>query len=302
MNLHDFSTMLATWCAVWLIASSLISGGYPRFASQFSMIQSAQRAWLLRLLVLTPVLLAMLSCVELFVVPGELVPFHCHLSNCAAHDPNTQPSFFFVKEFLLILFVPIVFLTAHVVWRTWSLQRQWRQWSKTTSAGYRYLDCAESVACVLGLVKPTIYFSRGFIASLPAQALNVVIAHERAHATRYDNFWIIAIRILSLGWMNQKYLLADLELAQEQACDQIAAAKIGDAVTVAETLVQCQRLTQTPDVSCAFFRGQLEARVKMLLDNRYTALSPLTLLRYTSLALMLMAALAIPLHYAIEII
>lgn len=301
MSLQAFSTILATWSGLWLAASLLISLLYPLFANKLAPIEPSQRAWLLRLLALTAPAFSVLTCIELFIAPGKLVPLHCHLSNCTAHNPDTQTSFIFAKEFLLVVFVPIVLISANVLLSTIRLSRQWHHLSTATQA-YRFLDSSHPIACVVGLLRPTIYFSRGFIAGLSPTALRVVIAHERAHASRYDNLWIVIVRIFSLGWIYRQRLLDDLELAQEQACDQMAAIVVGDAITVAETLVQCQRLAQTPQISCAFMRGQLQARVQTLLDAKHTVLSPLTLLRFGSVALLLATGLVTPLHYAIELL
>jgi beta-lactamase regulating signal transducer with metallopeptidase domain len=108
------------------------------------------------------------------------------------------------------------------------------------------------------------------------------------------------VGIFSMGWIGRRRLIDDLELAQEQACDQRAAQVIGDPIAVAETLVQCQRLAQAPRTACAFFRGQLPQRVQALLEPSFRALSPLTALRFGSLAVLVAMSLAIPLHYFIE--
>ena len=301
MSLQAYSTILATWSGVWLIASLSISLFYPFFSKKLAPIKPSQRAWLLRLLAITAPMFAVLTCIELFVAPGKLVPAHCHLSQCAAHNPDAQTSFIFAKEFLLVVFAPILLVSAHIVLSTLGLAAQWRRLS-TAASGYRLLDCEQPIACVLGLLRPTIYFSRGFVAALSPASLRVVIAHEQAHATRYDNLWLAIARIFSIGWINRRRLLEDLELAQEQACDQVAAIAVGDTITVAETLIQCQRLAQAPTMSCAFLRGQLPARIQMLLDAQNKVLSPLTLLRFGSAALLLATALVPPLHYAIELL
>lgn len=295
------STVVAVLGAVWLATALPLSALYPAYAQRLALLRPNQRAWLLRLVALTPALLSVLACIELFVIPGELVPAHCHLTHCSAHNPDTQPEFSTVAGIVSIVFLPLLLLALRLLWSTTVLQRQWQRLSEPAD-GYRYLDIAQAIACVVGLLRPTIYFSRGFIARLSPVAVRVVVAHERAHAVRYDNLWMALIRVCSLGWIHRARLLADLELAQEQACDQRAAEVVGDAVAVAETLLQCQRLAQAPQVASAFFRGQLDARVRLLLDPSHVPLSPLAVLRFGSLALLLIAALVIPLHYFIELI
>lgn len=292
---------LATIAGVWLVASLLMSLSFPLYAGRLAAIEPAQRAWVLRAIVLTPVLLAALAWLELFVLPGEIVPHHCHLNNCAPHNPELRPALSTVALLVLASFLPVALMMLKTIWSTFALERQWRPLS-TQHDAYRFLDFSRPIACIVGLVRPTIYFSRGFVAQLPPSSLQVVIAHEQAHAARYDNIWTLLVRAASVSWLNRRRLIDALELAQEQACDLSAAQRTGDAVAVAETLLQCQRLAQAPQVACAFLRGQLAARVQVLLDPDYSTLAPLTLLRFGSLAVLLMAALVIPLHYVIELL
>lgn len=295
------AAVLATLAGVWLAASLLMSLLFPLYVRRLSAIEPAQRAWVLRAIALTPALLAVLAWLELFVMPGEIVPHHCHLTNCAPHNPELHPALSTVALLVLASFLPVALLALRTIWNTLALERQWRPLS-TSHGAYRFLNFTKPVACIVGLVRPTIYFSRGFIAQLSPSALQVVIAHEQAHATRNDNFWTLLIRAVSVSWPNRRRLLDALELAQEQACDRRAAQQTGDALVVAETLLQCQRLAQTPQVACAFLRGQLAARVQALLEPDYRTLAPLTLLRFGGVAVLLMAALVIPLHYVIELL
>jgi hypothetical protein len=298
--------MLAILAGVWLAGSLLMSLLFPLYAGRLGRIEPAQRAWVLRAIALVPALLAALVWLELFVMPGEIVPRHCHFANCAPHNPELRPALPTIALLILASILPIALLALKTIWNTHALQRQWRPLS-TPAGDYRFLDVARPIACIVGLLRPTIYFSRGFIAQLSPAALQVVIAHEQAHAQRYDNLWTLLVRATSLSWLQRRRLQETLELAQEQACDQRAAQRVGDALVVAETLLQCQRLTnqqpaQTPRLACAFLRGQLAARVQVLLAPDYSALPPLTVLRFTSLAVLLMAALVIPLHYVIELL
>lgn len=295
----SLAAALVSIAGIWLAASLLMSMLYPLYANRLAAIQPAQRAWLLRAIALTPIALALLAWIELFVMPGRIVPHHCHHADCSPHDPHIHPTLMTVAVLLLITLLPVALLALKTVWSTLALARDWKRLSAPADR-YRYLDCTQPIACIVGLFKPTIYFSRGFIANLSPAAVNVVIAHEQAHAARYDNLWAALVRVFSLAWIGRGRLAFDLELAQEQACDLRAAGQIGDALAVAETLLQCQRLSQMPQVACAFVRGQLDARVQLLLEPRYTTLSPLTMVRVGSLAVLSMAALVIPLHYVIE--
>lgn len=303
MNLSTFATVFATLAGVWLVASVLMSLSYPLFAQRLTALLPAQRAWLLRLIAALPACLAVVACLELFVVPGEVVPLHCHLTQCGAHNPDTQPAFSIMVALLTVICLPIVLLAAKVVADTLRLEARWRG-SSAAAGAYRHLDVATPIACIVGLLRPTIYLSRGFIERLAPEVLAVVLAHEQAHAMRRDNFWSALAQIFSMGWIGRKRFFEDLELAQEQACDLAAARAVGDSLAVADALVKCQRLTQalTPQAACAFFRGQLPQRIQALLEPEFQSLSPLTALRVGSLVVLLAMALAIPLHYFIEFV
>lgn len=299
MSAQTLATVFATLAGVWLAAALLMSLLYPLCAGRLATLLPAQRAWLLRLLAATPACLAIVVCIELFVVPGEVVPLHCHLSHCGAHNPDPQPAFSIMAALLAALCLPVALLSARLMADTLRLESRWRHLSAPAGA-WRQLDVDQPIACIVGLLRPTIYFSRGFVGRLTPAALRVVLAHEQAHAARRDNAWSALAQIFSMGWIGRRRLLDDLELAQEQACDQRAAQAIGDPIAVAETLVQCQRMAQAPRTACAFFRGQLPKRVQVLLEPRFHALSPLTALRVGSLAVFVAMSLAIPLHYLIE--
>lgn len=305
--MSTLAAVLATLAGVWLAASLLMSLLFPLYAPRLPAIEPAQRACLLRAIALAPALLAALAWLELFVLPGEVVPHHCHLTTCGPHNPELHAALSTVALLVLVSFLPGALLAFKTVWSTLALERQWRPLS-TSHGAYRFLNFGRPVACIVGLVRPTIYFSRGFIAELSPSALQVVIAHEQAHAMRNDNFWTLLIRAASVSWPNRRRLIDALELAQEQACDRRAAQLAGDELVVAETLLQCQRLTQgqqltqTPQVACAFLHGQLAARVQALLEPDYRALAPLTLLRFGGVTVLFMAALVIPLHYVIELL
>jgi len=164
----------------------------------------------------------------------------------------------------------------------------------------------EPLSCAVGLLRPRIFVSGALAASLPEAQLDVVLAHERAHARRRDPLRLWAAAALSAlhGPGTRRAILAELRLACEQACDERAARDVGDPLRVAETLLATGRLwsgTRPAAAACGFGGGSLEARVQRLLDA--PAPERPARLRVVAVAAVLLASallLADPLHHAVE--
>lgn len=125
-----------------------------------------------------------------------------------------------------------------------------------------------------GFFKPYAFMSSRLMEQLSPQQLDVVLAHEQAHCRRRD---ILKRLLLSLAGLFhfpviRRQLLADLELAQEQICDDAAVQKAGDRFFVAETLIHLARklnprmLEQDRIGVTAFNGSHIDLRIQQLLD------------------------------------
>lgn len=95
-----------------------------------------------------------------------------------------------------------------------------------------------------GLVRPCLLVSEGLLAAVSADDLRVVLAHEDGHRRRRDMGVRFLVR-LSTIWLvpgSRRELLIAIELSSEQACDEIAAATLGDRLRVAETILTLERV------------------------------------------------------------
>jgi Zn-dependent protease with chaperone function len=158
-----------------------------------------------------------------------------------------------------------------------------------------------------GLFKPYAFMSSRLMEQLSAKQLDVVLAHEQAHCRRRD---ILRRLLLSLAALfhfppMRRHLLADLELAQEQICDDAAVQKAGDRIFVAETIINLTRKLNTRILEqdmigvTAFNGSHIDIRIQQLLDppkpvNRYAMLGA-GLLFIVFLSSLL--ALTMPLHH-----
>ncbi len=143
--------------------------------------------------------------------------------------------------------------------------------SAELAPGVGVLESSSAFAISLGWLRPTVVVSRGLIERLTPAQLDVVVAHERAHAIRRDALVMTAARVLTCAHLPsaRRRILADLALACEQACDEEAARVCGDRVGVAETIVAAERaaaaMGASPAVGLAFGGGEVVHRVEALL-------------------------------------
>lgn len=138
----------------------------------------------------------------------------------------------------------------------------------------RLLEQRECLALTVGYRKPAILISDGLVDSLDADSLAVVLAHERAHASRGDNAWAAFDRLAAamLPRRAAAPLLDRIALAREQRCDAVAAEAVASPIRVAQALVRVARIefarTQCGLSVVGQSVGHMEARVRLLLSSR----------------------------------
>jgi Zn-dependent protease with chaperone function len=169
----------------------------------------------------------------------------------------------------------------------------------------RVLPLQAPQAFVLGVLRPTLYVTRGLLSAAHAQHVDAVLAHERAHLRRADPLrMLIANAALALHLPGiAGALRARLLRAQEMAADVEAADAIGSRKRVAKALVAIARAQHSPPtLALAFGACNVEARVHRLLDERPRRDSPAvsTLLLGIACALGALAAQAEAVHHAVE--
>lgn len=155
-----------------------------------------------------------------------------------------------------------------------------------------------------GFWRPEIWVSTGLSEALAPAQLEVVVAHERAHARRRDSLRRLLAAVGSLPHLPpiRRALRDELALASEQACDEAAGREVGDRLAVAEAILAVERLLarapQHPALS-AFGGSAVEARLESLLAAE--AAPPGGGGWFAAgVALFALALLALPLHHATE--
>jgi Zn-dependent protease with chaperone function len=147
------------------------------------------------------------------------------------------------------------------------------------------VDVAKPLALAVGIGRGHVLLSRTLVETLPADQLDAVIAHERAHLRHGDVLRHLLARAASLIHFpaTRRHLLDQLRLAAEQRCDGAAAERVGSPLLVAETLLAVERLhrpgsdMQPAVLAVAFANGFLAERIEALLAPGERAAYPLGL-------------------------
>ena len=157
------------------------------------------------------------------------------------------------------------------------------------ATGVGIVESSRPFALTVGWLRPRVLVSTALLERLTPAQLEIVVAHERAHADRRDALAVTAARVLTLAHVPsvRRQIIADLTLACEQACDEAAARECGDRVLVAETIVAAERAAASmgpaPVAGLAFGGGEVANRVESLLAAPVEGATP-RLLRWVLLA------------------
>jgi Zn-dependent protease with chaperone function len=177
-----------------------------------------------------------------------------------------------------------------------------------TDLDLTFVATEHPVCMVAGLFRPRLLFSRALFDSLSAEQRAVILAHERAHVTRRDALFggvVRALAVMHLPWVG-RWLVQELEVAAEQACDEEAARWTGDRLAVAETILAVERAAQRTPVwqlspfAVAFGARAVERRVEALLVEPTEGQSLRPLVFALGVVLVSLLALADPLHHLTE--
>ncbi len=246
---------------------------------------------------------------------------HCHLHRdhphlCLLHPPHIDGGNLLVVGALSAFGAMSIYLGGWLIeyWRTRRLIAGLVRLSRRDETrGVNIVAIDAPLAFAAGLRDPALFVSEHLLARLTPEQLTIVVAHERAHATRQDTLRQMIASLVSRLHLPplRKRLLADLALATEQACDEQAAVAVGDRLAVASAILAVEKLfarfpvanfNETNLQTASHFVGSnVTERVHALLDvpNAFP-LSYFVLVMWPALALTSLIALTQPLHHATE--
>ncbi|MHA7835158.1 MAG: M56 family metallopeptidase, partial [Algiphilus sp.] len=285
---------------IWWLTGALLALLYPLMRGPIARLAARSRCRMLSAIAALPALLALASTLLLHLpaTRGLGVAAHCHEGiGCGTHAPAISGGMLSV---LLPLLAAGILATAlrRVLPPLRRQARRTRQLLAMAQNDYR-LDCAviasDAVfALTVGLLRPRVVVSTALLTQLDPHQRASVLLHEQAHAQRRDGLrqWLAALAAPRLLSGPGRALQRDLQAACEQACDQQAAAIVGDRLDVAEALLTTERCARTPDhgVSVEADEGMRE-RIGALIAPPQPERMPLPLLVIGVTALALGTAL-----------
>lgn len=229
---------------------------YGRVRRALRRVAPSMRATLLLLYAALPFMGAIAGLLAIFT-PSllnwvGLAADHCHLHPdhphlCLFHPPQaggeaiSTALFLAAAALLLLRAAPWLlhwFQTRRTVARLLAVSRL------DQTRGVHIVPTDAPLAFAAGLHAPRLFLSSRLLGQLSAGQVDVVIAHERAHAARHDALRQTLAAALSRLHTpaTRRLLLADLALATEQACDEAACTATGDRLLVAEAIVKVEQL------------------------------------------------------------
>lgn len=242
-------------------------------------VPEERRANLLLAWALLP-LLAGLAAVTVVVAPSLLAGVGLAADHCLIHGthhghlcllhPGATPPIPGAGTLLGLAAASLIVAGGRKVRVVARANRQWQDLrvvaGEADQGGIRVLETEQPVAATAGLLRPTVFLSRGLWDRLFPQHFRAVAAHEAAHRSRRDPLKLALGRLAGVLHLpgTARILCRELELAVERAADEAAAAAVGDRVAVAEALVAVARLRAVPASGAAFAEEPLEARVRAL--------------------------------------
>ena len=225
---------------------------------------------------------------------------------CLLHPPHASLSAlgWLLPLALLLPSLALLFVCARRVWREGRLTHALVGLGRPADElgpEVLLLDQDEPVAVTVGWLRAKILLSTGLIERLSEPALEVVLAHERAHIARKDTWLALVDRLAAslLPGAAALPLLASIALAREQACDAAAAKSAGGPLEVARAVAEVARHgLLVPATGVSVVSGAVEPRVEYLLGAPKHGRAWVLALPAALLALV--AAGAGPVHTAVE--
>lgn len=239
-------------------------------------IAPRHRAWLWLGVAGLPSLVGLLAVTASFLPAMGLGHDHCLAHG--PHHPHLCPHHIGSAPGIVLVF--IAFLLALRAARVLTELLRCLHLSRDTSGalaaisdhddGVLVFPSDEPQAFVLGVLRPRVHISRGLL-SLGRDIVTPVVAHERVHARHRDLLWRAVCPLLAIGHLPgaTTAIKARLAAAQEMAADEEAAEALPEGrLKIAEALVMLAKLARTSSPGISFTHGDLQARVRALLEGR----------------------------------
>ena len=231
------------WAILAVVLSWLSALIYPYTARLFSTTGATAAAfYTLSFALLAPVT----AVVTLFILASPtwaqlIIEPHCHGDLCEPH------SLTFVMETMLstiavamgvagVVVVGLLMTSQLVASRHRS--RMLESLSEPNDSGYLQFDNPNRVAWCFGMFKPRVFLSSGLIESLNSEQRQIILAHELAHASQYDNLrkWLLSWTTAMWPKKIRQHIRQDFSLLCDSICDLKAFCALSKPMTTAAFL------------------------------------------------------------------
>ncbi|MCC2605233.1 M56 family metallopeptidase [Planctobacterium marinum] len=244
---------LSSLVVFFVLLSWITAYAYPvlvRLLAKITPEQSAFSVFVYGLLAPVSALVAILL-LSLPQFSSFLVAEHCHGLDCHPHRLQmTGMTLQVITKISVFVGVFIIACTyiARQLYANRSRFNLLNRLAEPTPAAYKVLDSNNPFAWCTGLLQPKIFISRGLFDRLSKDELQLVIAHEQAHARRKDNLRKWLIHWATIVWPKglRSRIRQDLADITEQVCDQVAMAiqpQNDGGQTLKQALQKCRDVT-----------------------------------------------------------
>ena len=284
--LQSAELFLLAWVVLMTVGSLLSAVAVRTVGGRVGRWEPRARHRALVLLAALPVLTAgalMLSAILPSLVSLERPGFdHCTSHNdghphlCFVHLPKMGMNTAFVLLLVLLVTYGLLraaFASARVARAIRVLGVLAMSGERRPDLGVTIIETSQPLCLAAGLLRPRVLLSRGLLASLTTDDRAVVLAHEHAHVRRRDALVASVVRVLATLHVPavSRWLVRELDVAAEQACDEEAGQMVGDRLAVASAILAVERAAQhaaaeqLAPVAVAFGQRAAERRVVSLL-------------------------------------
>lgn len=321
---ESFGIALLAAIVAFFLAGACLSAAWPalhRHQAQLNPRHYSRVVFGYAALPLTISAAVLVSCSAVPVAAGfNVVPAHCHVElaarACLPHEPSGVAGLWF-SLFGAMMVILCGGMAALSGWRLFVHSQLCRKLDLCCSFDAQLdawvLDTDRSVAFCVGILRRRVIISQGLIQKLGPDELDIVLNHERSHASRFDGIGMFILQILTVPFLPRakKGLTDEFLLSAEFECDRFAAEQCGDGFAVADTLVKLGRirlsemreLGEREDAYVFSVFGQsIERRVAWLINTPASTEQGLSeiierLICYTIIVAFIMAE---PIHHALE--
>ncbi|MEQ9451306.1 MAG: M56 family metallopeptidase [Pseudomonadales bacterium] len=232
------------WLVATLLSSLLTSLFYSVLRRLVGRFDVFTRAWSTLFLALSAPLVG-LSAVLIYFFPAGAQLFvipHCHAAACDIHAPLFSAS---SLGSIGLFVVTSLILGACLIGIAGMLRAARRRLStlfllarQVPSPGYMVVESEQLFAWCCGLLRHEVVVSRALLKRLDAAQLQVVLAHEQAHATRFDNLRKLLARLATTFWLpaQRRRLVDDVAADCEACCHAQVAKQLADPAQLADVL------------------------------------------------------------------